>query len=573
MNDSWSNINWDEFHFLRPELLWLLLPALIALILAMFGLRERVKWASVISAPLRPFMILKGSERFKRRMHIVLFAVLILAILGAAGPSFRKHELPEQILETPLVIALDLSQSMMASDLQPNRLERAKFKILDLFEAKPGARTALVGFAGTSHVIVPLTRDYKIISSHLQSLSPKTLPFPGSDLKRGLTLADSLCNTTPAPGTILLLTDEVNEESFASLQRLSTQSKNRFFVMPFVTPKGADIPLPGKNRLFIGKDGQRIRSALDAQALQKISSLENVEVSQLTLDNSDVELIAKNIRESLQFEMDEEEKEDNWKDDGLWLSVPLALLVLVWFRKGWVIYSLLILSTLSSCSDKSGFAHLWVSPDFQAQKQYEKGEYATAAALYEDPLREGIAWYKAGDYQLAAEAFERDTTAMGAYNLGLAYAQNGDYAAAADAFGRAYQLDPTLEEANENRENLRRYLSETDPMPIEDATEAEEQERAQNIENKDDEDLGGGGQEATEEDMQKERKEETVATEMRTGKEMEEVPEDFESGKAENSQKVLMRKVDDDPSLFLEKKFKHQVKTRNLKPKAALDKW
>ena len=60
---------------------------------------------------------------------------------------------------------------------------------------------------------------------------------------------------------------------------------------------------------------------------------------------------------------------------------------------------------------------------------------------------------------------------------------------------------------------------------------------------------------------------------MRTGKEVEEVPEDFESGKSENSQKVLMRKVDDDPSLFLEKKFKYQVKTRNMKPKADLDKW
>lgn len=120
---------------------------------------------------------------------------------------------------------------------------------------------------------------------------------------------------------------------------------------------------------------------------------------------------------------------------------------------------------------------------------------------------------------------------------------------------------------------MQHLLAEIDPMSVEDASEASEQQQAQNMENKDSEDLGGGGQEATEEDMQQERKEETVATEMRTGKEMEEVPEDFESGKAENSQKVLMRKVDDDPSLFLQRKFKHQVKTRNLKPKADLDKW
>ena len=65
--------------------------------------------------------------------------------------------------------------------------------------------------------------------------------------------------------------------------------------------------------------------------------------------------------------------------------------------------------------------------------------------------------------------------------------------------------------------------------------------------------------------MEKERKEETVGTDMRTGKEMDEVPPDFESGNSENSQKVLMRKVDDDPALFLKRKFKHQAKTQKLK--------
>lgn len=573
MNDVLTNIDWNDFHFLRPEALWLLLPAFVALLLALIGLRERVKWESVIAVPLRPFMIKKGSERFKRRMHIILFLLISIAIVGAAGPSVRKNEVPEQILETPLVIVLDLSQSMMATDIQPNRLERAKFKLLDLFEAKPGARSALIGFAGTAHVIVPLTRDYKIITSHLQSLSPEVMPFPGSDLTQGLILGDSLCNVTPAPGTVMVLSDDVSEDNFTSLQRISTQSKNRFVLMPMNTPAGSDIPTRQKNRFFKGADGQNIHSALDTQILQKIAALDNVDVSRLTLDNSDVELIAKNISENLEFKQDEDEQEDNSKDDGIWLIIPLALLILLWFRKGWVIYSLLIILTLSSCGEKSNFTDLWVSNDFQAQTHYGKGEYEQAGELYEDPLRKGVAWYKAGDYQRAVEAFEQDTTAMGAYNLGLAYYQNGDYAAAANAFGRAVELDPDLEGAKRNQDNMSKMLSETDPMSVENAEEVPQKEQAQNMENKDTEDLGGGGQEATEEDMQQERKEETVATDMRTGKEMEEVPEDFESGNSENSQKVLMRKVDDDPSFFLKRKFKYQVKTKKRKPKNSLDKW
>ena len=73
--------------------------------------------------------------------------------------------------------------------------------------------------------------------------------------------------------------------------------------------------------------------------------------------------------------------------------------------------------------------------------------------------------------------------------------------------------------------------------------------------------------------MEKERLEETVNTDVRKGKELDEVPDNFEAGKGDNSQKVLMRKVDDDPSLFLQRKFKYQVKKEGIKPEKNLEKW
>ena len=112
--------------------------------------------------------------------------------------------------------------------------------------------------------------------------------------------------------------------------------------------------------------------------------------------------------------------------------------------------------------------------------------------------------------------------------------------------------------------------SEVNPEDIE---EVAEEATAENTQNSGPEDLSGGGQEATEEDMKKERQEETVNTDVRKGKELDEVPEDFESGRQENSQKILMRKVDDDPSLFLKRKFAHQAKTQNMKPKADNKQW
>ena len=573
MDDGLLNISWQEFHFLRPQFLWLMVLAMLVLIIALIGLRETVKWKDVISPHLRPFMIKKGSEGIKRWMHLAFFFCISIAIIGVSGPTWRKIEEPEKILETPLVLLLDLSQSMMATDIQPTRLERAKFKIQDFLEAKPGARTALVGYAGTAHTIVPLTRDYNIIKSHIKTLSPDVMPFPGSDLERALILADTITSRTKAPGNILLISDDFSEDSFKLIQNFVITTNNQVTILPMNTLAGANVPGKRKNQVLKDSNGEIVKSSLDQKVLRKLASLEKVSVSALTLDKSDVQLLAKTISESLEFREEAEEKEDNWRDDGFWLIIPLVIIVLIWFRKGWVIYSLVIMLTLSSCGKEAKFVDLWETKDYQAQKHYDKTEYDQAGSLFTDPIHQGVAWYKAGDYDKAITAFEQDTTAMGAYNLGLAYYKNGDFAAAAIAFGTATELDPGFEAAKQNQEVAQQIIEGTSPADPEEASEAPKEQTAENMQNKDQEDLGGGGQEATEEDMKKERKEESVGTDTRTGKEMDEVPPDFQSGKSKNSQKVLMRKVDDDPSLFLKRKFKHQVKTKNIKPNTKNTTW
>ena len=566
MEDSLLHINWDDFHFLRPQLLWLLIPVLILLIIGLLGLRESIKWKHVIAPHLRPFMIQKGSDQIKKWMHIGLFAVLSIAILGSAGPTWRQIELPEKVLETPFVILLDLSQSMMATDIQPSRLERAKFKITDLLEAKPGANIALIAYAGSAHTVVPLTKDYNIIKSHVKSLSPNIMPIPGSDLQAALALGRTIISKTTAPGTTLIVSDDFTENSFNMIQEFALDPKNNVVIMPVNTTNGATIPSNKRNTKVRDARGEIVTSSLNINIINKLASVENINISALTLDKSDMQLLAKNISKNLQFKEAIEEKENNWKDEGLWLVLPLALFLLFWFRKGWVLYSFLILVTFSSCNKESKFTDLWLTKDYQAQQAYNRDAYQEAAELYSDPLHEGVAWYKNGDYEKAIEAFKKDSTAIGAYNLGLSYYKNGDYEAAELAFGKASELDPEFEEADNNKALMNQLITEIDPASAEEAEEAPpNQKKAQNIENKDSEDLGGGGQEATDEDMKKERKEETVGTDMRTGKEMDEVPPDFESGNSENSQKVLMRKVDDDPALFLKRKFKHQAKTQKLK--------
>ena len=503
------HINWEDFHFLRPALLWLFIPAFAALALGLIGLHEEVKWKNVLAPHLRPYIIKKGSEKLKKNMQLALLIFLSIAILGLSGPTWKTIELPGKTLETPVIVLLELSESMMSTDLQPSRLERAKFKISDLLDANPRARFALIGFSGTAHTVVPLSSDYKIIRSHLEAMSPQIMPFPGANLEAALQLADTLTRVSTAPGTVILFADDFDEESFDLLQNYSLQGDKKIEIFPMNT-------------------------ALDPALRSKLNSVNGITVHQLTLDKSDVESLAATIAENLEFQEEEEQKEDDWLDRGLWLAIPFGFLILFSFRRGGLIFSLLIMATLYSCDGNSTFKDLWFTKDFQAQKAFNNGDFEQAAGLFTDPLRKGISFYKAGNYKEAIQYFSQDTTAMGAYNLGLA-------------------------------QQILSGMDEADPEQI---NEAPTEEVAQNIENSDPEDLGGGGQEATKEDMEEERKEETVATDMRKGKELDEVPDNFESGRQDDSQKVLMRRVDDDPALFLKRKFAHQAKVKNMKPKS-----
>lgn len=567
MGIDFLNINWENFHFLRPLFLWLLLPAFVVLIIGLIGLQEEVKWKKVIAPHLRPYIIKKGSEAIKRKMQILTFVFIIITVFGVSGPTWNTVEVPEKTLGTPMVILLDLSQSMMAADIQPNRLERAKFKINDLLDANPRARIALVGFSGTAHTIIPLTNDYKIIRSHLDGLSPAIMPFPGSNLEAALEISDTLTNVTTAPATILLVSDDFDEIQFDLLQRFVMERETKIEILPINTKFGANIPAPGNKGSLRDKQGNIVHSAFNSNILQKLNSIENIQVNTLTLDKSDVELLATTVSNNLEFKEKEDKKEDNWQDQGLWFVIPFAIFVLMWFRKGWVIYSLIIFVTLSSCNNNLQFNDLWYTKDYQAQKAYNMGNFEKAASLFTDPLHKGVASYKAGNFEAAIKSFNKDSSAMGAYNLGLAYYKNGDFTAAEMAFEKAVEMNPQLVDAKTNQKLIQQIIAESIEANPEAAEEISEKQTAENMENKGPEDLGGGGQEATEEEMKEERKEETVSTDVRKGKELDEVPDDIEFGKQDNSQKILMRKVDDDPALFLKRKFAYQVKTKNIQPK------
>jgi Ca-activated chloride channel family protein len=431
-----THIDWKAFHFLRPAALYLFIPLGVIVLLLIIGNKEHRKWKASIAKPLRPFMFSKSS-RWVIILPILLFIIGLSAmIIGLAGPAWKKKEIPGQKIQAVVLIALDLSRSMMAKDIEPNRTERAKFKISDFLDANPKVRVGLIAFAGTAHPVLPFTGDYKIIKFHTQSLYNRTMPVQGTNIPELLQQVDTLMKHVTAPSTILLITDEIGTDDAALLSDWATKSIHRIEILLVSTPNGAAVP-----------GYPKIISKQDPSVIQNLIQNTKITVSGLTLDNSDVKAIAGRISKKLYFQTENKKNDKEWDDMGFLLLIPSIAMALFWFRRGWTIQWCILLFAminLPSCGIKSKHPDWWYTQDYQGQLFENKGMYSEAADNFEDDKHKAIAYYKAGNYQAAADLFALDSTAAGNYNRGLALSKLGRFDDAEAAFKNAITLDTTL---------------------------------------------------------------------------------------------------------------------------------
>ncbi|WP_430817844.1 VWA domain-containing protein [Carboxylicivirga sp. RSCT41] len=562
---EWLDIDLELFHFLRPQYIWLFLPLMVIILIVLLGNSTKNKWQHIIASSLRPYMIAKGSRMSLIGPLIVTFIIGSLMIVAASGPTWKMREVPGAKSETILLIALDLSPSMLVDDVSPNRLERAKFKIRDLLDANPGSKVGLMAYAGTAHPVVTPCRDYKLISYQLESLQPNVMPLGGTRLANALNIADSIFSRTEAPCTLLLISDEVTSEQAGQIKTFVANTRHSVELMPMATPQGGRIPgkRPGT---YARRDGQFVISKLNTQVLFELQKHPSVNVNSLTLDKEDVSLIAEKVRKNLVFQQKDEDSEEDWQEMGFVLLWPALVLFAFWFRKGWMIQWCLALVLLSSCDTTvESWDDLWYTKDYQAQRAYDNTQYELAAEGFEAMQNKGAAYYKAGNYEAAIELFKQDSSATSLYNLGLAYAASGQIDMAQEALLLANQLDPsnrTISEGlKQNSERMRQVDSLRSVNPDE-AIELEDKEEPKGELNErrakgEDEELTSDT-EVDELPQEGDRVTDEVETDMRKAEELERPPEDFQPQAGETPQNILLREISADPSEFLRRRFKYQ---------------
>ncbi len=200
----------DPFHFLRPLWLLMLIPCAVLAIPLWRHQQARGNWNNIINPDLLPYLLAGEQQKPARWPLIMLLAGWTLACFALAGPTWQKLPVPVSKNQQPLVVAVDLSNEMYATDLAPNRLTRTRYKLQDLFRERRDGLTALVSYAGSAHTVAPLTDDSRTLINLTKALSPEIMPVPGNDPVAAVRQAQQLITQgSHDNGDILLVTSSL----------------------------------------------------------------------------------------------------------------------------------------------------------------------------------------------------------------------------------------------------------------------------------------------------------------------------------------------------------------------------
>ena len=459
----------SEFHFLRVEWLWLLpLWGLVLWFLPKIQ-SSQIDWAQWIAPPLQRLFVVSSqiSHHRKKQLQVCFALIWMLGTLALAGPAWERLPQPLLVRDQARVILLDLSYSMLATDLQPNRLERARYKIEDLLNRFQEGQTAIILYAGDAHTLVPLTEDVETIRTLLPSLHPSLMPVRGSRPDLAFENVIEMLNQVDIQNSHLVwITDGIDDQQVKPLQNLLSSQRRKLTVLAVGTPSGAPIVLEKGNYL---KDTNNniVIPQLDLAPLRAVAEALGGQVLPVQYDDSDLErLVASEEKDQGFQEQEEELTTDRWREEGPWLFVLLLPLVAMIFRRGWLF--VLVLTSWPSLSQAWEWRELFINDNQRAYELLQEGQAAEAAQTFDDSMWQGIASYKAQEYEAALQHWSNEESPITSYNRGNALARNGKLPEALQAYDQALAAKPDWEDAQFNRDLVAKLLDSQQKQPQED---------------------------------------------------------------------------------------------------------
>ena len=459
-------MNLELFHFVRP---WWLLGSLVAVWTAwLFWRKNRQQqgWKQVVAPHLAQLLVVEKRNKANNGLAWLLPLALLSLSLGLAGPTWEKKPQPVFQLAAGQVIVLDVSQSMLATDITPNRLTQMRFKAMALANEQLDGETGLIAYAGDAYVISPLTTDSRSLSNLIRALRPDLMPVQGSYPLAALELADRLLREAGyAEGDIYWFTDGIDTRDQREITDFVRNHPHRIAILGLGTEQGAPIQLPNGNLLRDG-GGDVVVPKMLASRLERLANMSDGRFSEWRQDQQDLRYLSSMPPLQREGSESEDQRGDAWVDQGPWLIGLAVLLLLPLLRRGalqllglFCLTNVLFLAPPSAHAQASDTAsdeglawhqQLWQTPYQQADEALREENYDRAAQIANDPWQRGTANYARGNYERALMDFSQVDSAEGYYNQGNALMQLERYDEAANVYQEALQRNPELRQAQDN---------------------------------------------------------------------------------------------------------------------------
>ncbi len=483
--------------FARPDWLWSLTAVpVLGLLLIVDARRRNAQVSQLLGDRLAPALAPFRSWRKMLLKGFLKCTALGLMIVAAAGPRFGTQLEKVQREGVDVVVALDTSLSMLAEDMLPNRLERAKRSIVDLIAGLQGDRIGLVVFAGDAYTLCPLTVDYDAALMFTQTVDVDMVSTPGTRIDKALETALEMFDTTRRQDrAVILVTDGENHEGEPMDQaRLAAEAGVRVFTIGIGNPAGELIPERGTDGRVAGykKDrrGETVLTQLDEKTLQDVAAASGGKYLPATRDGLELKVLYSEIsgmdKRLIEGEFRETKKERFWM---FLLGAMFALFIDGWLttralnrtrsqrllHTGAVLALMLVVpGVVSAKSVKRG--KVVEGNRYFASQQYREAlnEYRNAvsdtSAMAKDIA--GVFYNQANTlYQLnqldqALELYKRSYSSDSAltadmlYNRGNALRDAGQLSAAVESYVGALQYAPDDADTRHNLEMVLKQLQQ-----------------------------------------------------------------------------------------------------------------
>lgn len=580
-----------DFHFLRPYWLLALIPAVFFLSRLWRINGQGSAWHRVIDERLLPFLLDADKNVAQRTPLYLLAAAWTLAVIALAGPTWSKQTFPVQQRQDALVVIMDLSVGMFATDRDPNRITVARRKLLDLLDIRREGQTALVVYAGEAHMVTPLTNDTVSIRAMVPSLNPNIMPVVGNNPAHAVRIARQLMDEASAVnGNILLLTGGIPQSQYAPIREALAGSGYPLNIIGFGTSRGAAIP--ASNGEFLrDNNGEVVIVTMDSAGLSRLATDLSGRYHDVSINQDDLFDV---LRDSLgrgdsETYLEAEEQVELWADVGPWLLLLLLPIAALCFRRGWLLQvavtgGALWLAMTPGQAQAFDLRSLWLNKDQRGAQALEDNEPAVAAELFQDSAWRATAHYRAGDYESAIADFAQGQDVTSLYNLGNALAQAMRLEEAIGAYNAVLEQQPDHADALHNKAVVEELLEEQEQEQEQQEQEQEEQEQEEQSSQEQNQD---SQDEPESEESEREQEEpEDADEEQQDNPDYEpEDPEDepHESDDSQNSLRSentefqedqesleqFLRRIDDDPGELLQRKFQFEARRRMMERRAA----